>query len=118
MAFWHDIPVVVSLANLSHNPPFAGAPESVNVPGYLLKPWFNFNRGEMINSQFGDVIRFILRASDYTFAKFPLGGYVIWDDGHIKWAFRWDTVVPWSVDADGDPDRYLFVCQKWTFIDS
>jgi hypothetical protein len=118
MAFSHDIAVSVSLANLSHNPPFVGVPESVNVPGYYLKPWFVFNRAEMNNTQFGDVVRFILRATDYTIAKFPLGGYILWDDGHIKWAFRWETVVPWSVDEGGDPDLYLFVCQKWAFQDS
>jgi len=117
VAFFHDIPVSVSLANLSHNPPFVGTPEAEGVEGYYLKPWFVFDRNELSNPQFGDVVRFILQAGPYTIADFPLGGYIIWNDGHLNWAFRWQTVVPWAVDKDGIPIYYIFYCQRWAVAD-
>jgi len=118
MAYFYDIPVTVSMANLSHNPPFVGVPEKVDVEGYILKPWFCFDRNCMSQPQNGDLVRFILEAGAYNLTDFPLGGYIIYNDGHIKWAFRWITVVPWSIEADGSPRHYLFVTQRWNHIDA
>jgi len=118
MAAFRDIPLTVRLANLSHNPPFSGTPEVPEAEVIYLKPWFVFDRNELVQPQFGDVVRFLLRATDYTIANFPLGGYILWDDGHLDWCFRWQTVVPWSIDAEGDPVWYYAVCQRWALVDS
>jgi len=117
VAAFRDIPITVRLANLSHNPPFAGAPEVANAEAVYLKPWFVFDRNELVNPQFGDVVRFLLRATDYTIANFPLGGYILWNDGHMDWAFRWQTVIPWSVADPESPRWYYVVAQRWAVAD-
>jgi len=118
MAIFYDIHTTVDLANLSHNPPFVGIPEVREVQATILKPWLNFQRGWSSNPRFGDIVRFLLQADSFTHELFPLGGYILYDDGHLNWAFRWECFAPWSVDKDGNPIRYIFYCQRWEFEDS